>query len=214
MPTDAVQDPPATLWQALRKIGPGIILAGSIVGSGELIATTTLGADWGYMFLWLILFSCIIKVFVQIELGRYAISCGRPTLGFLNEMPGWRWRAHWQVWWWFAMLLATVTQLGAMVGGVGQALQLAFPGVSQNLIESLGPSSRLGEVLSLHPEYPWAAFTALVAVVLLLSGGYQMIERLTTILVAGVTLITVVSVAALPFCGFPISVADLKSGFN
>ena len=65
---------------ALRKIGPGIILAGSIIGSGELMLTTSLGAEYGFVFLWLILFSCVIKVFVQIELGRYAISSGKPTL--------------------------------------------------------------------------------------------------------------------------------------
>ena len=52
-----------------RQIGPGIILAGAIVGSGELIVTTSLGAQHGYIFLWLILFSCVIKVFLQIELG-------------------------------------------------------------------------------------------------------------------------------------------------
>ena len=42
----------------------------------QSLLTTSLGADWGFMFLWLILFSCLIKVFVQIELGRYAISSG------------------------------------------------------------------------------------------------------------------------------------------
>ena len=99
MPADSIQDPPETLWKAFRKIGPGIILAGSIVGSGELIATTTLGADWGYMFLWLILFSCVIKVFVQIELGRYAISSGQPTLTALDALPGPRLGTHWLVWW-------------------------------------------------------------------------------------------------------------------
>src|SRR5882672_3336360 len=137
MPTDAIQDPPETLWKAFRKIGPGIILA----GSGELILTTSLGARWGYMFLWLILFSCVIKVFVQIELGRVAISSGKPTLGVLNEMPGWRWRAHWQVWWWFFMLLATVVQMGAIVGTVGQALHLAFPGFGQQVMAACGGTS-------------------------------------------------------------------------
>src|SRR5262249_55316059 len=122
MPTDAVQDPPANLWQAFRKIGPGIILAGSIVGSGELIATTTLGADWGYMFLWLILFSCVIKVFLQIELGRVAISEGKPTLGILNELPGLRWRVNWQGWGGFFMVRATVAQRGGVGGSVGQGL--------------------------------------------------------------------------------------------
>ena len=88
MPADALREPPATLWQALQKIGPGIILAGSIIGSGELLLTTSLGAEYGFPFLWLILFSCVIKVFVQIELGRHAISSGMPTLGAINELPG------------------------------------------------------------------------------------------------------------------------------
>ncbi len=144
MPTDAIQDPPETLWKALREIGPGIILAGSIVGSGELIATTTLGADWGYMFLWLILFSCVIKVFVQIELGRVAISTGKPTLGVLNELRGWRFRVNWQVWWWLFMVLATVAQMGAMVGSVGQALNLAIPGLGKWAIAGLRRRSDRG----------------------------------------------------------------------
>ena len=74
MPSDALREPPATLWEALKKIGPGIILAGSIIGSGELIVTTSLGARYGFIFLWLILYSCVIKVFVQIELGRLVLG--------------------------------------------------------------------------------------------------------------------------------------------
>src|SRR5688572_21834646 len=85
---DLIQSPPESLWAALKKIGPGIVLAGSIIGSGELLLTTALGAKYGFVFLWLILFSCVIKVFVQIELGRYAISSGKPTLGAINELPG------------------------------------------------------------------------------------------------------------------------------
>ncbi|OYW17009.1 MAG: hypothetical protein B7Z55_13400, partial [Planctomycetales bacterium 12-60-4] len=112
LPPEDIQDPPTTTWAALRKIGPGIILAGTIVGSGELILTTSLGAKYGFVFLWLILFSCVIKVFVQIELGRYAISSGKPTLGALNEIPGLRFGAQWLVWWWFLMMICTVVQLG------------------------------------------------------------------------------------------------------
>ncbi len=43
MPPDAVREPPTSFWRALRMIGPGIILAGTIVGSGELLLTTGLG---------------------------------------------------------------------------------------------------------------------------------------------------------------------------
>ena len=190
-PQSAIQEAPESLWAALRQIGPGIILAGSIVGSGELIATTTLGADWGFTFLWLILLSCVIKVFVQVELGRYALSSGEPTLQFLNRLPGPRLGAHWTVWWWFLMLLGTVVQLGAMVGLVGQALDMAFPGVSPALASLLGTSTGLGAYIQNNPANPWGVLTAFAAVALLLSGGYLMLERFTTILVAGVTLVTV-----------------------
>jgi manganese transport protein len=215
LPNDAIQEPPTSLWRALRKIGPGIILAGSIVGSGELIQTTKLGAQFGFAFLWLILFSCVIKVFVQIELGRYAISSGKPTLGALNELPGPRLGAHWLVWWWFFMLLCTVFQLGGMVGGVGQALDLAFPRVSPAIADALSSIwPALGGIVRADPAHPWAVLTALAAVALLLSGGYKRIELLTTILVAGVTLVTVTCVIALPASGNPIDGRAVLAGVS
>lgn len=211
----AITDPPANLWKALAQIGPGIVLAGSIIGSGELLLTTALGAQYGFVFLWLILFSCLIKVFVQIELGRYAISSGQPTLTALDSLPGPRLGAHWLVWWWFIMLLATVFQLGAMVGGVGQALHLAFPSVSTGLANlTVAASPTLADSFRGRPELPWAALTAVIAVLLLLSGGYKRIERITTVLVAGVTLVTVVCVALLPATGYPVGWADLREGFS
>src|SRR5262245_3373702 len=205
MPSDALQEPPATLWHALRKIGPGIILAGSIIGSGELLLTTSLGADYGFVFLWLILFSCVIKVFVQIELGRYAISSGQPTLTAFDELPGARLGAHWLVWWWLIMMLATIFQLGAMAGGGGQALNHAFPSISTGLAGMLsGVWPALASAITRRPEHPWAVLTALAAMILLVSGGYKRIERITTFLVAAVTLITVICVVMLPWTGYPL----------
>jgi Mn2+/Fe2+ NRAMP family transporter len=215
MPPGALREPPATLWQALLKIGPGIILAGSIIGSGELLLTTSLGAQYGFFFLWLILYSCVIKVFVQIELGRHAISSGKPTLGALNELPGPRLGAHWLVWWWLIMMLLTVSQLGAMAGGVGQAMHMAFPKVAPAIADALGTIiPALGDKFRARPDYPWAIITAICASLLLLSGGYKRIERITTFMIAAVTGITVLCVAALPATGYPIGISDLKSGFT
>src|SRR5271154_445706 len=169
---DAIRDPPASLWAALRQIGPGIILAGSIIGSGELLLTPSLGAEYGFVFLWLILFSCVVKVFVQIELGRYAVSSGQPTLTALDALPGPRLGTHWLVWWWFVMTLATVSQLGAMAGGVGQALHLAFPQVTTTLGDLLsGWWPGLAEAIRAQPEHPWAVLTGLAAIGLLIRGG-------------------------------------------
>jgi len=215
LPPDAIQEPPATTWEALRKIGPGIILAGTIVGSGELIVTTGLGAKHGFVFLWLILFSCVIKVFVQIELGRYAISSGKPTLGALNEVPGGSRYGHWLVWWWFLMMLCTVFQLGGMTGGIGQALNLAFPSLSAKVVSvATQASPALGQFLTDAPELPWAVLVCLVTMALIYHGSYRRIEWLTTVIVVGVTLITMAAALGLVWTDFPVRVEDLLKGLE
>lgn len=118
---------PTTFKGILGRIGPGLIIAGSIVGSGELIATTKTGAQAGIALLWLIIVGCVIKVFVQVELGRYAISHGETTLSALNRVPGPRVGVNWIIWLWVVMMLLTIGQLGGIVGGVGQSLALTFP---------------------------------------------------------------------------------------
>ncbi len=120
-------DPPCDFWGILKQVGPGLIIAGSIVGSGELIATTKTGAQAGISLLWLIIIGCLIKVFVQIELGRYTITHGETTLSALDRVPGPRLRVNYIIWFWLLMMLSGVAQLGGIVGGVGQALALAIP---------------------------------------------------------------------------------------
>ena len=134
-----IQAPPTTIPGILRKLGPGLIIAGSIVGSGELIATTSTGAQAGFWLLWLIIIGCVIKVFVQVELGRFTIVTGTTTMRGLNMVPGPRFgRSNWILVLWFVMFIAILGQLGGIVGGVGQALSISAP------LSSYG---------SLHNEY-------------------------------------------------------------
>src|SRR5688500_6462023 len=132
---DAIEEPPRRIGRTILQIGPGLILAGSIVGTGELIATTNLGATVGFMLLWLVIASCFIKVFVQAELGRYAISSGDGTLQAFSRVP-----AAGAVfgWWWLVMMLLTQFQLGAMVGGVAQAAHMGLPRVSPAVASAVG----------------------------------------------------------------------------
>lgn len=122
-----IVEPPRGAWGIVRRLGPGLIIAASIVGSGELIATTKTGAQAGIALLWLILIGCLIKVFAQIELGRFTISHGETTLAAVDRVPGPRLVANWIVWAWLAMMVCTTGQLGGIVGGVGQALAVSFP---------------------------------------------------------------------------------------
>lgn len=125
----AIQEPPKKFSKILTKIGPGLIIAGSIVGSGELIATTSTGAKAGFTLLWLIIIGCIIKVFVQVELGRFTLTNGITSIRGLNMLPGPRveGKGNWFIWYWFVMFAFIMGQLGGIVGGVGQAMSISMP---------------------------------------------------------------------------------------
>ena len=126
-------EPPVHWLGILSHLGPGLIIAAAIVGSGELIATTVTGAKAGLSLLWLIILGCVIKVFAQIEIGRFTLSSGIPTLSALNQVPGPRiqGRGNWLIWYWFVMWFCSIGQLGAIVGGVGQTLALVQPVTQQ-----------------------------------------------------------------------------------
>jgi Mn2+/Fe2+ NRAMP family transporter len=167
-PEDVIE-PPKTFLEALKRIGPGMILAASIVGSGELIATTTLGAKVGYTAMWIIILSCLIKPIVQAELGRYVIASGETGLAGFNRAPGPRLKVNWIVWAWAAMTLMTMMQIGAMFGGVSQVMNLLIPSIS---VEA------------------WILIFLAITLALLLGGGYERIERLAMIKVGLFTMLT------------------------
>src|SRR5690349_21834005 len=105
-----IQSPPTKLGGILARLGPGLIIAAAIVGSGELIATTKTGAAAGFTLLWLILLGCIVKVFAQVEFGRYTIVTGNTAMQGMNEVPGPRLKANWILWFWAAMFVVTLGQ--------------------------------------------------------------------------------------------------------
>lgn len=187
-----VLEPPRGLGPILRKIGPGIVLAASIVGSGELIATTALGAKVGYTMLWLVIVSCLIKSVVQAFLGRYVIARAETGLDAVNRVPGPRGRRiNWVVTAWAVMVFLTLFQVTAM-----------YIGVSQVMFQVSG-----------FPVWAWLlAFWALT-LVLLLGGGYERMERLAMVKVGIFTLITFLA-AILLVLSPSFSVAEMAGGFT
>jgi len=123
-----IADPPRSLAAMLAHLGPGVILASSIVGSGELIATTSVGATAGFALLWLILIGCAIKVAAQVEIGRTTLAWGRTPLEAFDRVPGPRCGGRNWIWWgWAAMTALILLQQGGIVAGVAQSLAAAVP---------------------------------------------------------------------------------------
>ena len=177
----------------LRHIGPGLIISAVIVGSGELIITPKLGASVGFSMLWFIILGCFIKVFVQIELGRFAVAHGMTTLEAMNTIPGPRFIVSWLLWLWLVMYVALVFQVAGMVGGLASVFALAG-----------------------LPLPPWA-LTVLVAgscAILLVFGRYRMVEVLSTALVVIFTITTLIAVGALQTTPFAITGAQLAEGLK
>jgi Mn2+/Fe2+ NRAMP family transporter len=153
-----------------------MVLAASIVGSGELIATTTLGAQVGFVALWIILVSCAIKPVVQGEIGRYTIATGQTGLEGFNRLPGPRLGVNWLVWLWAITVMLTLLQVGGMYGGVAQVLNLLIPAISVNV---------------------WVGVCLVITLAVLLGGGYQRIERFAIVKVGLFTVLTVCAAAIL-----------------
>ncbi|MBN1507237.1 MAG: hypothetical protein JW955_10350 [Sedimentisphaerales bacterium] len=125
--TTGIESPPRGVLATLSRLGPGMIIAGSIVGSGELVLATKTGAEAGFWLLWLIVIGCVIKVSTQIEFARHTITWGETPLTALNGVPGPRFRVNWLLWYWTFMTILVVFQQGGILGGVGQTLAIGCP---------------------------------------------------------------------------------------
>jgi Mn2+/Fe2+ NRAMP family transporter len=187
-----ILEPPTSFGEIMRKTGPGMVLAASIVGSGELILTTTLGAKVGYTMMWLIILSCLIKAVIQSFLGRYTIAMAETGLDAVNRIPGPRFRVGWVVWAWAAMVFMTLFQITGMFIGVSQTMNSIFTGV---------------------PVTAWVFVFLILTLILLLGGAYHRIERLAMVKVGLFTLITLMS-AVLLLSSPDFHAADLAQGFT
>lgn len=191
-----IREPPATLWGSLKYLGPGFILSASIVGSGELIATTLVGAKAGFVLMWFIIFSCLVKVAVQIEFGKHAISSGESTMASLNTLPGPKFRnANWSIWTWLLLMIAKMMQVGGIVGGVVLAAVEIFPSLNE------------------MPARAVASYAIAFSVSLLVYRGYYvLIERASLIMIGAFTVFTFASLIALQTTEMAITQENLISG--
>lgn len=125
----SVREPPSGLAPSLRFLGPGLILSAAIVGSGELIATTALGARAGFVLLWAIILSCVIKVAIQVQYGRHTIMSGRPAFEAWNTTHGPRlFGVHWSLYGALLFMLTSWLGMSGVIGASAQVLMHAFPG--------------------------------------------------------------------------------------
>ena len=187
---------PTSFFGKLKYLGPGFILSASVVGSGELISTTTLGAKAGFVTLWVISLSCVVKVAIQLEFGKQAIRTGETVFTSLNRIGGPKFgqqKANWSLWTWLFLWLFKPLQLGGIIGGVAIALNMAFPEIS----------------------ITWfAIIVGILVASMVFKGYYFFIEKVSLALMLIFTIFTIVAVFTLQNTEFALNDNSILEGLG
>lgn len=188
------KQPPATFAGRLRFLGPGFILSASIVGSGELIATTILGAKAGFVMFWIILMSCFVKVAIQLQFGRQAILTGETVMHSFNKLPGFRIsNTHWSIWMVLLLTLLKIVQVGGMLGGSALVLHMLIPQV---------------------PGAVWVIVLALIVSLLVYKNYYPFLEKASLFMLLIFTVITLASLFVVQFTQYAFGFNDIAAGLR
>ena len=162
---------PPTGTSRWRMVGPGIVVAVTGVGAGDLVATLVAGARYGYALLWAAVIGCILKIALAEATGRYHLATGSTML------EGWRSLGRWTSWYFGIYILLW----GFVYGGTAMSAT-ALP------LAALFP-----DVL---PFWAWGAMSGIAGAVFVLFNRYAMFEAVMKIFIA-LMFITVVSLALL-----------------
>lgn len=185
--------PPGGGWRRwLSVVGPGVLLAGASIGSGEWLTGPAVTAQYGATLLWLATLSIIGQVFVNLEMIRYTLYCGEPIIvGYFRSKPGPR------LWTFVYAMLDFAAIWPFNVAGAAGALAAALLGALPGEGDVPGlPLSQTGLVKLL------SYILFLLAFVPLIFGGtiYKMLLRIFTFKLAVVlvylTLFAVLMVSA------------------
>lgn len=198
--TSKIVEPPQGWRPSLRFLGPGMITSAAVVGSGELITATALGAKVGFILLWIILVSTLVKVGVQIELARWSISTGKASVTGYNDVPPLLWGRSWMSY--LGLLNFTQGLIGQ--GGVLAASAFAFSAALPVL----------GEPLSAASLAFWVILIVGLTIAIHLTNRYEFVERIATVLVVFVTVTVVALVIGVQFTEFSWTLADVAEGMS
>ena len=163
--------------QLLRLVGPGLLVAATGVGAGDLATGAFAGSRLGLAVLWAVLVGAGFKWVLTEGLARYQLATGETLLeGALLRAPrvvGALFLAYLLLWSWFVG--------SALVSACGVAAHAIAPGVFEDAARG---------------KAWWGALHSVCGLALVWRGGYRLLERALALSV-GVMAVTVVVTAAL-----------------
>ncbi|MVO83427.1 divalent metal cation transporter [Streptomyces sp. p1417] len=160
---DVTSAPRKSSW---KYIGPGIVVAATGVGAGDLVATLIAGSNFGYTLLWAAVIGCVVKISLAEAAGRWHLSTGRTLF------DGWASLGRWTTWFFVVYVVVWGFVYGAAaMSSSGLPLQALFP-----------------DVMDLKW---WAILTGVVGLVFVWFNKYDVFEKVMTVLVGVMFVVTV-----------------------
>ncbi|MFJ5221718.1 Nramp family divalent metal transporter [Streptomyces sp. NPDC088400] len=163
---EAVSRPRKSSW---TYIGPGIVVAATGVGAGDLVATLIAGSKFGYTLMWAAVIGCVVKISLAEAAGRWHLATGRTLF------DGWRSLGRWTTGY-----FAVYVVVWGFVYGATAMSSSALP------------------IVALFPDGPglktWAVITGLIGLVFVWFNQYAVFEKVMTVLI-GVMFVVVMYVA-------------------
>jgi len=170
--TAAGGEAPGTWGSRLRLIGPGLVVAATGVGAGDMVTSLTAGTEFGTILVWAIILGAALKFALTEGLGRWFMAT-RTTV-----LDGWRSMGWWATGY-FMVYLALVTFFFGAAAPSASALATTamFPGVM--------------------PLWAWAVLHSVIfGFLICVIGRYGLFERVMEVFV-GLMFVTVVGLAIL-----------------
>ena len=166
-----------------KLVGPGLVVAGTGVGAGDLVATLTAGSKFGYALLWAVVLGTLFKIALVEGAGRFTLATGRTIF------QGWQTLGRWTGWYFGPYIV-----IWGVVYGATAMSSSALP------------------IVALFPEGPdlkvWAIAMGLAGFALVWLGRYGLVEKLMATFV-GIMFTTVVGAAILATPNLPEMVGGL-----
>lgn len=151
----------------LQQLGPGIAIAATGIGAGDMIAAAVAGSQYGYAVLWVALFGAVLKFSLNEGVARWQLATGTTLLeGWDTHLGKWvslSFIAY--------LILWSFIVAGALMSACGLAAHALFPQLSVSA---------------------WGAIHSIVALALVFLGGYNLFESLVKIIIAAMFLLVLI----------------------
>lgn len=155
----------------LKKIGPGLLFAGSAIGVSHLVQSTKAGANFGFGLLWVLLFINLIK-YPFFQFGpRYAAATGENLLQGYKKLGK------------CVLTIYAILTLATMFT-IQTAVTIVTAGISASLF---------GYAIS---EQTWTVLILSLSFTLLLIGKYALLDKMMKIIIIVLSISTVFAVCS------------------